>query len=95
MTDFDAIDFFRDPALVADPYPVLRGAARRECPVQREPHHDVVMVTGYDEAVAVYHDTATLLVVQLGDRAVPGVPGAARRRRRRARSSSSTATSCR
>jgi cytochrome P450 len=27
--------------------------------VQREPHHDVVMVTGYEEAIAVYHDTDT------------------------------------
>ena len=25
----------------------------------REPHHGVVMVTGYEEAIAVYHDTAT------------------------------------
>lgn len=56
MTDYDAIDFFRDEKLVADPYPYfefLRGS----CPVRREPHHDVVMITGYAEALAVYHDT--------------------------------------
>ncbi len=55
MTDFEAIDFFRDQTLVADPYPYydfLRG----ECPVLREPHHEVLMVTGYEEALAVYHD---------------------------------------
>jgi cytochrome P450 len=55
VTDFDAIDFFRDRDLVADPYPYydyLRG----DCPVRREQHHDVMMVTGYDEALAVYHD---------------------------------------
>ncbi|HYA67970.1 MAG TPA: cytochrome P450, partial [Acidimicrobiales bacterium] len=55
MTEFDEIDFFRDKELVADPYPYydfLRG----ECPVRPEPHHGVVMVTGYDEALAVYHD---------------------------------------
>jgi cytochrome P450 family 150 subfamily A5 len=55
MTDFDAIDFFRDQSVVADPYPYydfLRG----QCPVRREPHHDVMMVTGYEEALAVYHD---------------------------------------
>ncbi|WP_218014524.1 cytochrome P450 [Mycolicibacterium palauense] len=30
---------------------------RSRCPVRREPHHDVVMVTGYDEAVAIYNDS--------------------------------------
>jgi cytochrome P450 family 150 subfamily A5 len=55
VTDFDSIDFFRDKTLVSDPYPYydfLRG----QCPVRREPHHGVVMVTGYEEALAVYHD---------------------------------------
>jgi len=55
VTDYDDIDFFRDDTLVADPYPYydfLRG----QCPVRRERHHDVVMVTGYEEALAVYHD---------------------------------------
>ncbi len=55
-TDFDAVDFFRDQDLVADPYPYF-DALRAECPVRREPHHDVVMVTGYDEAVEIYNDT--------------------------------------
>lgn len=58
VSDFETIDFFRDPDLVADPYPYFAWL-RSECPVRREAHHDVVMVTGYDEAVAVYHDTAT------------------------------------
>ncbi|NUU21563.1 MAG: cytochrome P450 [Streptomycetaceae bacterium] len=53
MTDLG--DFFRDDDLVADPYPYL-DAIRAQCPVQREPHHGVVMVTGYDEAVEVFHD---------------------------------------
>ncbi|MCI3274321.1 cytochrome P450 [Streptomyces cylindrosporus] len=56
MDDFEAIDFFRDEALVADPYPYFE-ALRGRCPVQRENHHDVMMVTGYDEAVQVYNDT--------------------------------------
>src|SRR5215469_17079648 len=30
---------------------------RGECPVRREKHHDVVMVTGYEESLAVYNDT--------------------------------------
>ncbi|WP_018638411.1 cytochrome P450 [Parafrankia elaeagni] len=58
MTDFEAMDFFRDDALVADPYPYL-DALRGQCPVRRENHHDVVMVTGYEEAVEIFHDNQT------------------------------------
>ena len=52
MDDVDAIDFFRDGAVVADPYPYYE-ALRGRCPVTREPHHDVMMVTGWDEACEV------------------------------------------
>lgn len=55
MTDFETIDFFRDDSVVADPYPYF-DYLRQQCPVQREPHHEVMMVTGYEEALAVYHD---------------------------------------
>ena len=55
---------------------------RAQCPVHREAQHGVYMVTGYDEACAVYADTDIVLVVQLGDGAVPRVPGPARGRRR-------------
>ena len=58
MNDFEAMDYFRDDALVADPYPYL-DALREQCPVRRESHHDVMMVTGYDEAVEVFHDAKT------------------------------------
>jgi cytochrome P450 family 150 subfamily A5 len=53
--DVDAVDFFSDNKLLNDPYEYL-AAMRSECPVRREPHHDVVMVTGYAEAVAIYND---------------------------------------
>lgn len=55
QVDYDAVDFFLGNELVDDPYPYfdwLRG----QCPVRREPFHDVMMVTGYDEAVAIYND---------------------------------------
>jgi cytochrome P450 family 150 subfamily A5 len=55
MTDFETIDFFRDDSVVVDPYPYF-DYLRAQCPVQREPHHEVMMVTGYEEALAVYHD---------------------------------------
>ncbi|WP_235571375.1 cytochrome P450 [Mycobacterium sp. Root265] len=51
----DAIDFFHDPALVADPYPLL-ARMREESPVLREPTQGVLVVTGYDEVLAVVGD---------------------------------------
>ena len=49
MTDYDPIDFFRGSDLVDDPYPYFDWL-RKQCPVRRETHHDVMMVTGFDEA---------------------------------------------
>ncbi|UDY36676.1 cytochrome P450 [Dermatobacter hominis] len=54
--DIDAPDFFTDGELLRDPYDWFR-ALRDECPLRREVHHDVVMVTGYDEVVSIYNDT--------------------------------------
>jgi cytochrome P450 len=56
MSDFDEIDFFRARPLYQDPYPYYDWL-RSHGPVWREPHHGVVMVTGYEEAVAVLNDT--------------------------------------
>ncbi|WP_106400271.1 cytochrome P450 [Actinocorallia populi] len=56
MTDIDSVDFFTDSALLHAPYAYL-AALREQCPVRREPHHGVVMITGYEEAIAVYNDT--------------------------------------
>jgi cytochrome P450 len=55
-SDFDAVDFFRAGPLYQDPYPYYEYL-REHGPVWREPHHGVVMVTGYEEALEVYHDT--------------------------------------
>lgn len=55
-TDVDSVDFFTDNALLHDPYAYL-AQLRDECPLRREPHHGVVLVTGYDEGVAIYNDT--------------------------------------
>jgi cytochrome P450 len=56
--DPTGIDFFRDERLVDDPYPFFE-ALRDKCPVSREDHYGVTMVTGWDEAVAVYNDEET------------------------------------
>ncbi len=42
--------------------------------MQREPHHDVMMVTGYDEAVSVYTDTATFSSCNAVTGPFPGFP---------------------
>jgi len=55
-TDTDQINFFTNNDVVADPFPYFH-ALRADCPVRREPHHNVVMVTGYDEALQIYNDT--------------------------------------
>src|SRR5262245_40152795 len=55
MSDVDSIDFFRSGSVLRDPYPYFEQL-RNECPVHREPHEGVVMVTGYDEALAVFRD---------------------------------------
>ncbi|HTU37669.1 MAG TPA: cytochrome P450 [Acidimicrobiales bacterium] len=73
MGDFDDIDFFRGNELVADPYPYfdfLRGT----CPVQLEPNHGVVMVTGYDEAVSVYTNTGAFSSCNSVTGPFPGFP---------------------
>src|SRR6202048_469548 len=56
--DFTSVDFFRDGRLVDDPYPFYE-ALRRKCPVSREDHYGVTMVTGWQEAVDVYNDEQT------------------------------------
>jgi cytochrome P450 len=73
VTDFDAIDFFRDTAFVSDPYPYFEFL-RDECPVRRETHHDVVMVTGYEEAISVFHDTAAFSSCNSVTGPFPGFP---------------------
>src|SRR5262245_10541252 len=54
----ETVDFFRDPDLAQDPYDYWE-VLRAHGPVVHEPFHDVWMVTGYEEAVAIYHDQAT------------------------------------
>ncbi|MEX2268188.1 MAG: cytochrome P450 [Acidimicrobiia bacterium] len=74
MTDYQATDFFRDnDALVPDPYPYF-DHLRTKCPVQSEPHHDVVMVTGYEEAIEVFHDNATFSSCNAVTGPFPGFP---------------------
>jgi cytochrome P450 family 150 subfamily A5 len=73
VTDYDAIDFFRGDELIADPYPYFDWL-RSQCPVQREPNYGVMMVTGYDEAIAVYNDTDSFSSCNSPTGPFPGFP---------------------
>lgn len=58
MTDIETKNFFTDPDLVENPYPYY-DAMRQGCPVRREPNMNVMMVTGYEEAIQVLSDEKT------------------------------------
>jgi cytochrome P450 family 150 subfamily A5 len=58
VNDFTELDFFRGSELIADPYPYYESL-RQQCPVTPEKHHDVTMVTGWEEACAVLNDAET------------------------------------
>lgn len=58
MTDLEKANFFRDRAVQDDPYPYF-DALRSLSPLWQEPHFGVYMVTGHDEALAIYNDSAT------------------------------------
>jgi cytochrome P450 family 150 subfamily A5 len=73
MTDLSAKDFFRDPALLVEPYAYF-DAVRARCPVWREGHHQVVLVTGYDEALEVYNDAHTFSSCTSVTGPFPGFP---------------------
>ena len=73
MTDLEGVDFFRGDELIVDPYPYF-DYLRERCPVQREPHHGVMMVTGYEEAVSVYTDPQTFSSCTSVSGPFPGFP---------------------
>ncbi|WP_099040044.1 cytochrome P450 [Mycobacterium neglectum] len=57
MTNFETVDFFTDESLVPDPYPYF-DHLRSKCPVAHATPYNVLAITGYDEALAVYKDPA-------------------------------------
>ena len=73
MTDYADADYFMDLSLVDDPYPYFE-ALRAGGPVRRLPHHDVVAVTGFDEALAVHLDTEHFSAVNSVTGPLPPIP---------------------
>ncbi len=57
MTDYESTNFFTDQSLVHDPYGYF-DHLRSKCPVLDQPDQGVMAVTGHQEALAVYKDTA-------------------------------------
>jgi cytochrome P450 len=56
--DFEHVDLFRDRELSANPYPFYDWV-REQGPIWYYPLWDVWLVTGYEEAIAIYHDQKT------------------------------------
>jgi cytochrome P450 family 150 subfamily A5 len=71
--DFETVDYFRDEELVRDPQPYY-DYLRNKCPVHRESHHDVFMVTGYDEATAAFGDAESFSACIAPSGPFPGFP---------------------
>ena len=57
MTDLATANFFRDRSVQDDPYAYF-DVLRDRSPVWQEPHYGVFLVTGHDEALALYNDSA-------------------------------------
>ena len=77
MADYEGVDFFADASLIEDPYPYFEHL-RAKCPITPLGAHGVIAVSGYEEAMEIYLDSDDVLVVQLGDRPLCLLPGAAR-----------------
>ncbi len=71
--DIDALDYFRSDALLGDPYSYF-DRLRSECPVRREPFHEVVVVTGHEEAVAVFGNPTVFSSCNSQSGPFPGFP---------------------
>ena len=67
MTGYDERNWFADESLAQDPYPFL-AELRSRCPVQPTLPHDVVAVTGYEEASEILrrHDDFSACVTVVG-----------------------------
>lgn len=73
MTELESIDFFTDQSVITDPYGYF-DAMRQRCPVSHAPLHDVMVVTGYDEAMAIYRDSTTFSSCNAIAGPFPGLP---------------------
>ena len=73
MTDLATIDYFSDQDVAQDPYEYL-ACLREQNPVFREPHHDVYVVTGYDETIRAFKDHESFSAVNAIGGPFPPLP---------------------
>lgn len=59
MTDFSQTDIYTDVSLVDNPWPYFEYL-REQGPITRLPHRNVLAVTGFEEALAIYADPESL-----------------------------------
>lgn len=71
--DFDSLDYYTEPRLINDPNPYFEHL-RAKGPVTPLPLHNVVAVTGYEEAVQVNTDLDTFSSVNAVTGPFPPVP---------------------
>ncbi|MGO9455895.1 MAG: cytochrome P450 [Acidimicrobiales bacterium] len=57
MTEFESVNFFTDRSVQDAPYPYFDWV-RQQSPVWREPNFGLFIITGHQEAMAVYSDPA-------------------------------------
>ena len=68
------VDWFTDSSVVPDPYPYYRYLREQRGPVWIEPSHRVAVITGHDEALAVYRDHETFSSCNAPSGPFPGLP---------------------
>ncbi|MCK0173451.1 cytochrome P450 [Mycolicibacterium sp. F2034L] len=73
MPDLATVDFFSDPDVSQSPYDYW-DAVRAQGPVVKEPHHDVVVVTGYQEVMAAFKDHESFSAVNAIGGPFPPLP---------------------
>lgn len=62
MTDLASADYFTDQSLAQNPFEYF-AALREQNPVYREPHHNVVIVTGHPEVIEAFKNSESLSAV--------------------------------
>lgn len=73
MTDYSQTDIYTDVSLVDDPWPYFEYL-REQGPITRLPHRNVLAVTGFEEALAIYADSASFSSVNSVTGPIPDLP---------------------
>lgn len=73
MTDFSQTDIYTDVSLVDNPWPYFEYL-REQGPITPLPHRKVLAVTGFEEALAIYADTANFSSVNAVTGPIPDLP---------------------